>query len=102
MDILVIYQFCTFGGVERVILNRAHTFKQNGLEVKITIGYMYDRGALLSFKNYLKEKRLEHTIIPIILPNFFYYDLDKHDAVFIIDTPQVFDAISPARNIYVE
>ncbi len=102
MDVLVIYQFCTFGGVERVILNRAKAFRKQRLDVKISIGYLRDRGALQSFKDYIDVNNLNGVVSPFILPADLSHKWDKYDYVFIIDTPEVFEATASAQNVYVE
>lgn len=102
MDVLIIYQFCTFGGVERVILNRAHAFRKYGLDVTVSIGYLYDRGALSSFCSYIQAHNLQKKVIPFILPKGLDHEWDQYDIVFIVDTPQVFDASASAKNVHVE
>ena len=102
MDVLVIYQFCTFGGVERVVLNRARAFKKHNLNVKISVGYLRDRGALRSFQQYIKANRLDDAVFPFILPTDLSHAWEKYDHVFIIDTPQAFEASTSAHSVYVE
>ena len=102
MDVFIIYQFCTFGGVERVLLNRAKVYKENNLDVKITAGYLFDSGALDSFKIYIKEHHLEDYISAKILNQGAFINLSEYDAIFVIDTPQVFDQIKKLKNVYIE
>ena len=102
MDILLVYVFCTFGGVERVILNRAWAFRKFGLDVHISVGYLQDRGALSSFRVYLRTHDLERRVFPFILPKNLKIDWQKYTAVFIVDTPQVLAASADAKKVYVE
>ncbi len=102
MDILLIYQFCTFGGVERVILNRAQAYRKYGVDVKISIGYLADRGALQSFSTYIQRHNLQAQVMPFLFPQDLAHDWAKYDYVFIIDTPQVFEASASAKNVHVE
>ena len=101
MDVLVIYQFCTFGGVERVILNRAKVFKKHGLDVKISIGYLFDYGGLQSFRSYIRINRLEDHLATFIIPESSL-DWEKFDFIFVIDTPQVFDRIGNSKKVLIE
>ena len=102
MDILVVYQFCTFGGVERVVLNRAQSFRKHGLDVNIHIGYLRDRGALASFNAYLQANNLRGRVNPFIFPKDLAHDWGKYEYVFIVDTPDVFAASTAAKNVHVE
>jgi glycosyltransferase involved in cell wall biosynthesis len=102
VDVFIIYQFCTFGGVERVLLNRAKAFKENNLDVKITAGYLYDSGALDSFKTYVTDHGLDDFISAVILDQNSFPNLEKYDYIFVIDTPQVFEQLKKAKNVFVE
>lgn len=100
MDVLVIYQFCTFGGVERVILNRARAFKKHGIKVILHVGYLSDSGALNSFKSYIQKNNLDKFVIPFLVTGNL--DNSKYALTLIIDSPQVFDRLASLRNIYLE
>jgi len=102
MDVLIIYQFCTFGGVERLILNRATAFKKHGVNVVIHVGYLSDSGALDSFSNYIKKNNLEEIIIPFLIPGNSSFNNTKFDLTFVIDSPQILDQLSSYRNVFVE
>ena len=102
MDVFVIYQFCTFGGVERVLLNRANAYKENNVDVKITAGYLMDSGALDSFMVYIKDHDLDDYLSAEILNDDSFNNLGNFNAIFVIDTPQVFDRISKASNVFIE
>jgi glycosyltransferase involved in cell wall biosynthesis len=102
MDVLIIYQFCTFGGVERAILNRVQIFRSYGLSIKVSVGYLRDDGALGSFQEYICANGLEDSIEAFILPQGNSFDWSAYDLVSIIDTPQVFDRIAGVKNLFVE
>jgi len=102
MDVLIIYQFCTFGGVERVVLNRAKAFKEYAQDVKISVGYLHDSGALESFKTYIHIHGLEDHLSAFLINKGSLADIKRYDYIFVIDTPQVFDQISDLYNVYIE
>ncbi len=102
MDVFIIYQFCTFGGVERVLLNRAKAFKENNLDVKITVGYLFDSGALDSFKTYITNHGLDDFITAVILDQNSFPKLEKYDCIFVIDTPQVLDQMKTEKKVFIE
>jgi glycosyltransferase involved in cell wall biosynthesis len=102
MDVLVIYQFCTYGGVERVLLNRAKAFKQKGMDVYFHVGYLQDFGALDSFKKYIQENDLERFLRPFLISPDFSFEKSHYDLVSVIDTPQVLDKKIPCRNLFIE
>lgn len=102
MDVLIIYQFCTFGGVERVILNRAKEFKKRDQDVKISVGYLYDQGAFQSFQAYIKTHDLDDYLLPFILPANYSFEDGHFDYTFVIDTPQVFRRTSKTGNLFIE
>jgi glycosyltransferase involved in cell wall biosynthesis len=102
MDVLMVYQFCTFGGVERAILNRVQKFRQHGLDIKVSVGYLQEDEALGSFKDYIRAHGLDDNLTAFILPQGAVFDWDGYDLVNIIDTPQVFDRIAGAKNVFIE
>lgn len=102
MDVLITYQFCTFGGVERLILNRATAFKKHGVNVVIHVGFLSDSGALDSFKNYIKKNSLEEIVKPFIISGNSFFNNDKFDLTLVIDSPQILDRLSSYKNVFVE
>jgi glycosyltransferase involved in cell wall biosynthesis len=102
MNVLIIYQFCTFGGVERAILNRVKIFRRYGLDIKVSVGYLQEDEALGSFQNYIRANGLEDSLTAFILPQGRTFDWNRYDLVSIIDTPQVFDRIADAGNVFIE
>ena len=102
MDVLIIYQFCTFGGVERVVLNRAKAFKKFNLDVHLSVGYLHDSGALKSFQNYISAHGLQKELSAFLISKNKFPDLETYDYIFLIDTPQAFNQVINAENVYVE
>lgn len=102
MDALIIYQYCTFGGVERVILNRAEAFRKHNLDVKLTVGYLFDSGALESFKAYIQAQALNDYLSAYLIDQKFILDIDQYNLIFVIDTPQILDKLNRKNNVFVE
>jgi glycosyltransferase involved in cell wall biosynthesis len=102
MNILIIYQFCTFGGVERTILNRAKTFRKYRQNVNISVGYLHDYGALHSFQTYIHVNNLDDFLSAFLIHENAIPDLNQYDFVFNIDTPQIFKRIRHASNMFIE
>ena len=102
MKIFYIYQLCSFGGVERVLLNRSKAFIQNGIDIHISVGYLYDLGALKSFQNYISENSLSAHISASLLSDKSFANLDEYDFIFNIDTPHAFEFTRYAKNVYLE
>jgi glycosyltransferase involved in cell wall biosynthesis len=102
MDVLIIYQLCSFGGVERAILNRARAFRKSPQNVNLSVGYLHDYGALLSFQEYIHIHELDDFVSAFLITDDTLLDLNKFDFVLIIDTPQIFERTLHANNVFVE
>ena len=102
MHALIIYQFCTFGGVERVILNRADAFRRYNQDVKLTVGYLYDSGALESFQAYIHDQKLSEYLSAKVINEEYFLGDDHYDYYFVIDTPQILDKIANKENVFLE
>lgn len=102
MDILLIYQYCTFGGVERVILSRAKAFQKHGLDVKISVGYLHDSGALSAFKRYIHDYKLDEVVKPSLIEPHGNIKWSVYDLILVIDTPQILGEIKDLENVYLE
>jgi glycosyltransferase involved in cell wall biosynthesis len=102
MDVLIIYQFCSFGGVERTVLNRAKIFKKYQQNIHLSIGYLQDRGALSSFQTYIHANQLNDRLSAFLITADTWLNLDQYDIVLNIDTPQVFDRMLHAKNVFIE
>jgi glycosyltransferase involved in cell wall biosynthesis len=85
MRILYLYKWCTFGGVERVLINRAFAFKKYNIPIKMSI-YFYYKGVINDFKKYIEKYNLHE-----------YIDveerlcLEKYHYIVSIDTPEAFN-----------
>lgn len=84
--ILVVYQFATFGGVERILLNRAEALKFFGLNYKLYLYFYEDFGAKMALRQYIAVNELEEHIC--IIDEFNPKDFDY---IVSIDTPQIFE-----------
>lgn len=82
------YQWATYGGVERVFLNRAHAFAAHGRDVEIEVYYGSDGGGLAAFQRTIVDLGLDDRLR--VTPRF---DPARYDVVFAIDSP----ALLPAR-----
>jgi glycosyltransferase involved in cell wall biosynthesis len=85
MRILYLYKWCTFGGVERVLLNRAFAFKKYNIPVKIGIFFYYG-GVIKELKENISRFELNDFIKVEDSLNFKSYDY-----VVSIDTPEAFE-----------
>lgn len=77
-----VYQWATYGGVERVFLNRAQAFADEGLDVDIEVFYGADGGGMAAFKQTIRKLGLEDRIR--VVPTF---DPGRYESTFIIDSP---------------
>lgn len=102
MDILIIYQYCGFAGVERAILNRALSFRKYHEDVRISVGYLHDTGALKSYQAYISAHQLEDYISVFLLTDRSLRNFDRYDYVFNIDTPQILESTRRVRNMVIE
>lgn len=103
MEVLVVYQFCTFGGVERMLLNRALAFEAAPLDVRLSIGYLHDSGALQDFQRFVSAHGLNNRVDPFIMegPADSRWR-QQYDLILVIDTPEALPYLSGRRNLYIE
>jgi len=87
-----VYQWATYGGVERVFLNRAQAFESHGRDVEIEIYYGSDGGGLAAFNRTIREQNLEHRLR--VTPQL---DPDRYAAVFVIDSPDLIPQVRTDR-----
>lgn len=87
IEILYVYKIASFGGVERVLLNRAEAFKRHGLAYRISLFFYEDEGALAQLREYIVTHALE-SYVRIVTR----IDAADYDYVFSIDTPEVLNA----------
>ena len=82
VKVCFIYPWATFGGVERVLLNRAMAFKQYLPSVIADFYFLHDSGGLLPLAAAINQYGLECT-------SSIVHSLERsYDLVFIIDCPQ--------------
>lgn len=97
-NILLVYQFATFGGVERVILNRAEAFKYYKKNIKLDVYFYEDYGAKDFLKQYIIDNELNDYIE--IVDELY---LDNYETVITIDTPKIFENKKiKNKNVYIE
>lgn len=102
MDVLIIYQFCTFGGVERAVLNRVQSLKQRGVKFHVSMGYLTDSGALASFRDYIQTHGLSDHLSAFVFSSLSNFDWNKYKLISVIDSPQVLDLLQQSNNVFVE
>lgn len=82
-NVCFVYPWATFGGVERVLLNRALVFQALNIKVKIDLLFLHDAGGIAPLKIAIKKYRLEdHLEIVTSLVDRTY------DLISLIDCPQ--------------
>lgn len=84
VKVCFVYQWATYGGVERVFLNRAHAFDATGEDVQIDVYYGADGGGLAAFVEAIRASGLEHRIRVV-----GSFDQNRYDIVFVIDSPDM-------------
>lgn len=97
LNFLYVYKVATFGGVERVLLNRAEVFKSCGIECRFSLFFLEDKGALTGIRRYVASKGLETHVQ--------FADgigADNYDYVVSIDTPEVLQKKIPRDKILFE
>jgi glycosyltransferase involved in cell wall biosynthesis len=104
MKLFIIYRFCTFGGVDRVILNRLEAYRKYRMDIKIDLLYLYDYGGLKSLQRYLDSFNLSGYIDIHVSSDTFPANLNinDYDMVLNIDTPSAFEHLKGCKNLFVE
>ena len=97
MKILSIYLFATIGGVERVLLNRAISFKQMRIAATIDAYFLTDYGGLSALRSSIELYNLHDYIRVIERPVF-----EAYDAFLVIDTPEIFRFLPNRAKLIVE
>ena len=96
-QILYVYKWATMGGVERVLLNRAHAFKSANVPVMQDVYFLYDSGGKQSLRQYINNHQLQNYLN--VVDEFMPY---AYDYILPIDTPEIFDMTKRHENIYFE
>lgn len=91
------YPWATFGGCERVFINRAMAFKKYLPGVRVDFLFLADGGGLKSFSAALKKYNLDDVASVV-------YSLDdSYDLISLVDCPQLFGKlVSPNQRYIVE
>lgn len=97
MKILSIYLFATVGGVERVLLNRAISFKKMRIDATIDAYFLTDYGGLSALRSSIELYKLHDYIRVVERPDFGAYD-----AFLVIDTPEIFRFLPKRPKLVVE
>lgn len=92
IKLLGVYKWATMGGVERVLLNRAHAIQQHNLNIKYDVYFFFDSGGKDKFRQYLESNGL--TDIMNVVETI---ESQSYDHVLSIDTPEVFDYVEPEK-----
>lgn len=97
LEVLFVYKIASFGGVERVLLDRAEVFKRRNAGCRISLYFYEDEGALEQIHDYVARHDLgSHLrIVPKI-------DAARYDYVISIDTPEVLHAGIPLEKMLFE
>lgn len=91
MRVLYIYKWCTFGGVERVLLNRAFAFRRFGMDVKSDLFFVYP-GVQAKLQEYILKHNLQNYISVVSR-----VDPANYDIVISIDTEEAFDIVNDRK-----
>jgi len=88
-EVLVIYRWASLGGVERMLLNRAHAFKEYGRRVRFNVLFLEDvGGGKQALREYVRCHELEHQFR--LVENI--HEISP-DLTLAIDTPEAFSMI---------
>ena len=97
LDILYVYKVASFGGVERVLLNRAEAFKRHHVGCRLSLYFYEDEGALEQIHDYVVQHDLASHLRIVTTINAVDYDY-----VISIDTPEVLAAGIPPEKLLFE
>ncbi len=96
-NVCFVYPWATFGGVERVILNRALAFKSYFENVHVDLLFMSDGGGRSALAEAIKRYEVDKTLTIVSSPAASY------DLMFVIDCPEAIDfCVSEGRRFVAE
>lgn len=78
------YPWATFGGVERMLLNRALAFRQAGLAVTMDVFFLHDAGGLAGLEQAIERHGLQDWLR--VSPSLTHR---PYDCVLVIDSPEL-------------
>jgi len=90
--ICFVYPWATFGGVERILLNRALAFKSSNANVEISVFFLHDSGGLNILREAIAAYELEGYFQLVDSLSDQFYDL-----ISLIDCPQVLPLVRRHR-----
>lgn len=96
LELLYVYRIASFGGVERVLLNRSEVFKRHGVPCRISLFFYEDEGAMAQIEEYVNRHALgSHVRIVSKI------DAARYDYVISIDTPEILnECIAPEKLLF--
>lgn len=97
LEILYVYKIASFGGVERVLLNRAEVFKRHDVACRLSLYFYDDEDALEQIHDYVVQHDLASHLRIVSKINAASYDY-----VISIDTPEILNSDIPLRKIFFE
>jgi glycosyltransferase involved in cell wall biosynthesis len=95
IKICFVYPWATFGGCERVLINRALAFSQYCPDVLISFYFMHDAGGKHAFISALQKYGLEQTTSIVSSLN------DSYDLVSLIDCPEAIKLCESKKQRYI-
>lgn len=89
-EVLVIYRWASVGGVERMLLNRAHAFREHARDIRLNVFFLEDIGGISALKHHARVRGLEDHFriienVTAVAP----------DLAISIDTPQALSMVPP-------
>lgn len=84
LEVCFAYPWATYGGVERVFLNRALAFREAGIDVHVDVYYGADGGGLEAFR-----KTIEALGLAPMMRIVEELDPSRYSVVLVIDSPQI-------------
>lgn len=96
IKLLGVYKWATMGGVERVLLNRAHAIKENNINMQYDVYFNHDSGGKKEFTQYLRKNNLQDimNVVEVV-------DNTAYDYILSIDTPEIVELVDPQK-LYLE
>lgn len=91
-----VYPWATFGGVERILLNRAIAFRQLAKSVKMDVFFLRDSGGIRPFKQAIDAFGLNN-LVDIVSS----LDGCKYELVSLIDCPEAIDLCRSKKLRYI-
>lgn len=96
IKILNVYKWATMGGVERVLLNRAHAIKEHNIKnICMDVYFFHDSGGKELFVEYINKHNLNDVLTVVDEIN------DHYDFIFSIDTPEIIE-LATHEKIFIE